>query len=162
MDLLSYQGNVRSEGVGCESKFDELAWSSVMDPAIHFLLHTFFCSISFAFGQSYTTSFPKTGVVSGLYIFSALTSLSFPLSMNSFPFTPKQTVVFFPSKTKVKMSPYWTLDQSGFVVLGNATLQNLVAAGEKEGVGIDSIGDGTTNERYPVEDKWGLIGVLNQ
>lgn len=79
--------------------------------------------MSFEFGQSYTTSFPKTGVVSGLYTSSALRSLSFPLSMNSFPFTPKHTVVFFPSKMNVKMSPYWDLDQHGFFVSEDAAIK---------------------------------------
>ena len=82
--------------------------------------------------------------------------------MNSFPFTPKQTVVFFPSKTNVKMSPYWGLDQHDLAVLDNADFKYLLPTAKEEIVGIDSIGDGTADERHPVKDKWRFVGVLDK
>ena len=133
-----------------------------MDLIFPAIVHTFFCSISFAFGQSYTTSFPKTGVVSGLYISSALRSLSFPLSMNSFPLTPKQTVVFFPSNMNVNMSPYWKLDQHGFAVSDDAGIKYLLPTAKEEVVRVNSVGDGTANERNPVKHNWGFTGVFEK
>ena len=101
-------------------------------------------------------------MVSGLYTSSALTSLSFPLSINSFPFTPKQTVVFFPSNTKVKISPYCILNQHGFAVLEDAAMRYLLPTAKEEFVGINSVGDSTANERYPVKHNWGLVGILDK
>ena len=82
--------------------------------------------------------------------------------MNSFPFTPKQTVVFFPSKTNVKMSPYWRLDQHGFAVLEDAEFKYLLPTAKEEPIGIDSVGDGAANERHPVKHKGRFIGVFDK
>ena len=82
--------------------------------------------------------------------------------MNSFPFSPKQTVVFFPSKTNVKMSPYWQLDQQSLFVSESAPFKYLLLTAKEKSIGVDSIGDGTTNIRYPVEYYWGLIGISDE
>jgi hypothetical protein len=59
--------DVGLEGIGGEAVFHELRnelvmWIEVEKQGVH----AFFCSMSFELGQSYTTSFPKTGVVRGL------------------------------------------------------------------------------------------------
>jgi hypothetical protein len=58
------QGNVGAEGILGETKLDELRELARPHTA-RYVIYTFFCSMSFEFGQSYTTSLPKTGVQSG-------------------------------------------------------------------------------------------------
>ena len=72
--------------------------------------------------------------------------------MNSFPFTPKHTVVFFPSKMNVKMSPYWNSDQLYFFVSEDAANKYLLPTAEKELIRVNAIGDSTADEWHPVED----------
>ena len=72
--------------------------------------------------------------------------------MNSFPFTPKHTVVFFPSKMNVKMSPYCNSDQLCFFVSEDAANEYLLPTAKKELIRVNSIGDSTADEWYPVED----------
>ena len=62
----------------------------------------------------------------------------------------------------MKMSPYWRLDQYGFAVLEDAAFKYLLPTAEEEPVGIDSVGDGATDERHPVKHKWRFIGVLDK
>ena len=145
---------------------------------------TFFCSISFAFGQSYMTSFPKTGVVKGLYTSSAFKSFNFPLSMKSFPFVPSTTVTFFPRRMNVNVSPYYIeitgmskktistdLDPSlntSYSCFGKYkwSLFNfqgkpyLLPVLEEELIRMNSICDSASYERHPVEDDRRLVGTF--
>lgn len=82
--------------------------------------------------------------------------------MNSFPLTPKQTVVFFPSNMNVNMSPYWKLDQHGFAVSDDAGIKYLLPTAKEEVVRVNSVGDGTANERNPVKHNWRFTGVFEK
>ena len=46
--------------------------------------------------------------------------------------------------------------------LENAAFKYLLPTAEEKLVGVDSVGDGTTNERHPMKHKWGFIGVFHK
>ena len=60
------------------------------------------------------------------------------------------------------MSPYWRLHQHGFAISEDAGFKYLLPTAKEEPVGINSVSDGTTDERHPMKHKWRFIGVLNE
>lgn len=83
--------------------------------------------------------------------------------MNSFPFAPKQTVVFVPSKMKVKQSPYCKASyQPSINQLGVPNCFYLFLTTKEEVIGMNAVGDGTSNEGHPMKYHGGLIGVFQQ
>ena len=62
----------------------------------------------------------------------------------------------------VNISPYYRLNQYGFAVLEDASLEYLPPTAEEEFVRINPVGNGAANEWHPVEDNWGFIAVFEK
>ncbi len=84
--------------------------------------------------------------------------------MNSLPLVPRNTVVFFPKSMKVKTSPYCIAHQPSCAArpFGGPDPANLFPTTEEEFIGIDAVGNGAPDERYPVEHNWRFLGISNE
>ena len=82
--------------------------------------------------------------------------------MKSFPFTPKQTVVFFPNRMKVKTSPYYINISNEVSARECGTAADPFSAGEEEFVWVNAIGDCTSKKRNPMENDRRLIWVFTE
>lgn len=81
--------------------------------------------------------------------------------MKSLPLVPKQTVVFFPSKVKVKTSPYYRGNVMS-LPMRTTDVSYLCSATEEELVRVNAVCDGTSDERNPVENDRRFCRVLEQ
>lgn len=82
--------------------------------------------------------------------------------MKSFPFTPKHTVVFFPSRMNVKTSPYCDMNQHRGSRREGAKLNYLFSTTKEELVRVNAISDSAPKEGYPVKDQRRLIGIFEE
>lgn len=76
-------------------------------------------------------------------------------------------MVFFPRRTKVKISPYYEFPSSistkkTRISFRAERVMYLFPAGEKELVRVNPVGDCAPNDGEPVEDNGGFVGVLEQ
>ena len=87
---------------------------------------------------------------------SAQTSLSLPFRMNSFPLVPRHTVVFFPSRMKVKTSPYYLAHQHASRWQARP---HLLSTLEEEVVWVDAVGDGAPNDGDPMKHERRFVRI---
>ena len=80
--------------------------------------------------------------------------------MKSLPFVPRQTVVFLPRRMKVKTSPYCSCGQLSSFRVKAINGSHLLTTSEEKFIRINSIADGTADDRDQVEDDRRFLGVL--